>query len=337
MAFLLGMLLLTLIILRPFIIIILGSIIIAFILYPIYNIVLKKIKKENLSAFIVSFVIIVLMASLSLILVNTIRGEISDVYSYLNVQLSENQDLISINCQRDNILCRSINHINDDPRYKAYTGLAIKNIASKLSLETSSFLFSLPMIIVNIIVLVFLTFFLLKKGKKIWEDITELIPLKESHKTRLLKKVNYTMKGIVFGYFVVSIMAGIVGWIAFQIVGINIALILGILIMIAAFLPALGTGIVWLPVALAYFFDKMPFKAIIIIIAGIIIFLLDSFVRAKLIGDRINIHPLIVLFGVLSGALTFGIVGIFIGPLILSLLTTTVEIYQEEKESLIQS
>ena len=59
---------------------------------------------------------------------------------------------------------------------------------------------------------------------------------------------------------------------------------------------------------------------------------IDNIIRAKLIGDRARVHPAIVLIGAFGGLLSFGFIGIFIGPLIITVFITLVEIYGESQD-----
>ena len=329
------MLYISFLILKPFMISILSAFVIAFIFYPLYKKVLKKLKKKNLSALIVSFLMILIIIIPTLLVLSSLTNEVADVYSRTTITLTESEDLIPISCLEDNGLCNMINVVNDNQRLRFYISGAVTNFASIITRGTSDFLFSIPRRIIEILIIFLLVFYLLKSGDFIWKKTKELLPLKESHKGKLLKKFSGTVKGILYGYIIIAIVEGFIGWISFLLVGVNIALLLGIIIAIMALIPMVGASIILIPGSIIYFFAGSPLKGIILLIAAIVIMILDIWVRSEIIGGKTDIHPAIVALGVLGGIVTFGIVGIVVGPLILSILITSLEIYQEEKDSFV--
>ena len=268
-------------------------------------------------------------------MINSLTKEVSNIYSSTTITLTESEDLIPIICESESSLCNTIDSINHNQKFRFYISGAITNFASVITRGTSDFLFSIPKRIIEILIIFLLVFYLLKSGGFIWKKTRELLPLKESHKSALLKKFSGTIKGVLYGYLIIAIIEGIIGWVTFSLVGVHIALLLGIIIAIMALIPMIGASIILLPAALIYFLAGMHLKAIIILVAAFVIIVLDFWGRAKIIGNRTDIHPAVVALGVLGGLITFGVVGIIIGPLILSLLITSMNIYQKEKDSFV--
>ncbi len=334
-AFLLIIAYISFLIVQPFIIAIIGSFIVAFIFYPIYKKVFKKTKKDNLSAFVVSLLIVIIITIPTMIMANIITKEVSSVYSDITIKLTEDKDLTGIECKKDTVMCKAIGALNNNPQVRFYFSGAVTNLVSSITRKTSTFLFSIPKKIVDMVIMFLLVFFLFKSGRTIWEKINELLPLKESHKGKLLKKFSDTMNGVVYGYLIIAFVEAIIAWIAFTLVGSKVALVLGMIIGLMALIPMIGASVIWVPAAVIYFFSGTPVKAVIIIIAGLIIMFVDIWTRAQVISRWADIHPVIIALGVLGGLLTFGAIGIVIGPLTLSLLVTSIEIYQEEKDSLL--
>jgi predicted PurR-regulated permease PerM len=108
--------------------------------------------------------------------------------------------------------------------------------------------------------------------------------------------------------------------------------------LIASLIPFIGTGFVWIPVALIKIADGFVagdnFTALMgigLLIYGTgVISVIDNILKPKLIGSKANINPLIILLGMLGGVTIFGIVGLIAGPLILALTVTLIEIYKTE-------
>jgi predicted PurR-regulated permease PerM len=322
-------------ILNPFMISILSSFIIAFIFYPLYKKVRSKIRNETISALVISLLIILIIIMPTIFLINTLTKEVSNIYSSTTITLTQSEDLIPVDCTSETSLCKIIDSINHNQKIRFYISGAVTNFASVVTRGTSEFLFSIPKRIIEVLIIFLLVFYLMKSGDFIWKKTKDLLPLKEAHKAPLLKKFSGTIKGVLYGYIIIAILEGITGWATFYLIGSDIALILGIIIAILALIPMVGASIILIPASLLYFFEGSTIKAVIILISAFIIMVLDLWGRAKIIGDRTDIHPAVVALGVLGGLVTFGAVGIIIGPLILSLLITSIEIYQREKDSFV--
>ena len=327
------MIYLSFIILKPFLMAILSSFVIAFVFYPFYKKILNKTKRENLSAFTISFLIVLIIAIPSIFILNAVSNEVVNIYDSAITKLTEDKELTGIECEKETLFCSIVNAVNTNQRVRFYISGTITNLASSITRNTSSFLFSIPKKILNTLIIFLLVFFLLKAGKSIWDKTSELLPLKRGHKDKLLKKFADTLNGVVYGYLVIALIEGIVGWIAFVIIGNKIALLLGMVIVLLALIPVIGASAVWIPASIYYVVQGEPTKMLILVVAGLVIMFLDIWTRSKIIGTRADTHPIIVALGVLGGLVTFGPIGIVIGPVILSLLITSIEIYQEEKDS----
>ena len=312
---------------------ILSSFVVAFIFFPLYKWVLKKTKKENLSALIISLLIIIIITVPTLVIINSITREATDVYSYLTIKLTEDKELIGIECHKDSTLCNAVGAINNNPKIRFYVSGAITQLSSSITRNTSGFLFSIPKRIIDVLVIFLLVFFLFKDGELLWGKTKELVRLKPHNKNKILQKLSNTIYGVVYGYLIIALFEAIIGWAAFAIIGSKIAILIGIVIGILALIPMIGASIIWVPAAIIYFISGGIMQAIVLMIAGIIIIFLDMWVRAAIIGSRTEIHPAIVALGVLGGIMTFGPVGVVIGPLILSILLTSFEIFEIEKNN----
>jgi len=315
---------------------ILTSFIVAFIFYPAYKWIHSKIKSKNISAFIVSLFIVFIITIPTVIMINQITREVTEVYDDVRLKLSAEEDIINFGCENEqNAICQTIQVVNENPRIRFYLSGVVTNAAAAITRGTTSFVISLPKKIIDLVLIFILIFFILKDGRSIWNLIKELLPFKPNHKERLLKRFQLTLSGIINGYFLVGIIQGIIAWFAFFLAGFKAAILLGILVAILGMIPGLGAPIIWLPIVLVQFFTGNQVAGSIIVAAGIIIAVLDLWIKPKIIGNKVHIHPVIIVLGVLGGTIAFGPLGLIIGPIILSLLVEALEIYQHEKKSLL--
>jgi len=99
-------------------------------------------------------------------------------------------------------------------------------------------------------------------------------------------------------------------------------------------IPLFGAALIWVPIDIYLFLvgtmsgNYLP--AIILLFYGVfVISLIDNVLKPKIVGDNSNVHPLIVLFGIIGGIQLFGIAGIIVGPLILTIFDVVIEIFKE--------
>jgi predicted PurR-regulated permease PerM len=188
----------------------------------------------------------------------------------------------------------------------------------------------LPSMLINIALSFFITFFLLKDWEKLRQNLYEFAAFKTADTDKILHRINSTTHSIIFAAVTVAIIQGILGMIGFYFVKLPSPILLGAVTGFFALIPFVGTAIVWVPAALYLIGKGLIFDSNMLLYQGIGLFLygaliistLDNFLRPKLVGDAAKIHPIVVIAGVIGGTQLMGFIGIFVGPVILSLLIT---------------
>ena len=172
--------------------------------------------------------------------------------------------------------------------------------------------------------------FSIKKETR-WEYIKSISPFNEKNTLKLRDKFiaisNTTIKSTV----IIAIIQGALIAISFSLFGISKAFLWGFVAAILSFLPVVGVFIVWVPVAAFLLIQKSYIAAIGIIITGLIIGNIDNFLRPHLQKrGAAKMHPFTTLIGVIMGVKAFGLIGLIIGPLLLTFLILTIKMFKEE-------
>ena len=116
------------------------------------------------------------------------------------------------------------------------------------------------------------------------------------------------------------------------IIGVKSALLWGLVMMIFALVPFVGTPIVWIPLGLIEFISGNPAKGILVLLYGaLVISSIDNIIKPRIIGKKAQVHPVLILLGVLGGIKMFGFVGLMFGPLLLALLLVLLDLYQVDR------
>jgi len=184
-------------------------------------------------------------------------------------------------------------------------------------------------------VMLYLSFFLLRDGERYGQLVCEAMPLREETRDRLvdhfLRVVRATMRGTV----VVAVVQGLLGGILFGLLGIEGALIWGVLMGLFSLLPAVGTGIIWVPVAIYLFAIGEIGKGAIVVGAGVLVIgMVDNVLRPILVGRDTRMPDFVVLIATLAGLELFGLNGFIIGPVIAALFIAAWQIVIGHKTGL---
>ena len=173
-------------------------------------------------------------------------------------------------------------------------------------------------------VTLYLTFFLLRDGPMLAERLDRAAPLRSSHRRALMRQFVIVARATIKGSIVVAIVQGMVGGVIFWLLGIPGPLLWGVLMGGFSLIPAIGTGLVWAPVALYLIVTGDVGKGIILIGCGLfVIGLVDNLLRPILVGRDTRIPDYVVLVTTLGGLEMFGFNGIVIGPAIAALFIAT--------------
>jgi len=302
------LIILSFLIIKPFIISLASAFILAYLIKPIFNILSKDLGKK-LSAIICIILLILIIILPIWALTLTV---ISQAQQSLNTQFitSSLKTLSSYPI---------INTLNID--LSSLTKKGIEIIISLIKITASA----IPSIIISIIIALTAIYYILINWDYLTSKLKQYLPFKE--KERIGKEIGQITNALVYGTILIGIIEFIIAAISFYILGIKHYLLFSIIIFFFAFIPALGPAALSIPLAIYYLITKDYAVFIGIIIITIILSLfIDTFLKAKLIGKKTKINPLLMFIGILGGVPLFGIFGFIIGPLI---LIYTIELIEE--------
>jgi len=179
----------------------------------------------------------------------------------------------------------------------------------------------------------YVTYFLLRDGERIGPAIVRALPLDQNVSQRLADKFVAVVRATIKGSGVVALIQGALGAVTFWIVGLPAALLWGVLMAVAALLPAIGPMIVWAPVAIYLLATGALWQAIVVILSGVIVIgLADNIMRPVLVGRDTGIPDWLVLVTTLGGIELLGLGGIVLGPLVGALFITGWQILTEQRQ-----
>lgn len=186
--------------------------------------------------------------------------------------------------------------------------------------------------VVNLFVMLYLLYFLLRDGKQLSAGAARALPLKQEHTRALLAQFTTVVRATVKGNVVVALVQGVLGGLAFWALGISGALLWGSLMALLSLLPAVGAVLVWGPVAAYLLSTGSPWPAVGLVAWGVLVIgLVDNVLRPILVGKETKLPDYLVLIATLGGLSVFGLNGFVIGPVIAALFLATWGIFSQAR------
>ncbi|MFO8016477.1 MAG: AI-2E family transporter [Candidatus Woesearchaeota archaeon] len=342
---LLIILILSFLVVRPFLPAVILGAVIAYLFHPVYLWLEKYLKNRSVCAVITMLLILVVFTLPAAFAVNSIIGEISR----FRVGGGFGEYVPETECrgEQDTLSCRVEAFVGDvipNEYLKKGINKSLTSIYQAGMEAASSIVFSIPFIVLNILIIIFVIFYLFVDWDIMIKELDDLLPFKKELKDTFAKQSKDILYATVYGTLVVAVIQGAVGAVAFMALdSTQTPLLWGIVMAIAALVPFVGTALVWLPIGtlqiISGYTQASPvimWKGVgVVLVGALIISTIDNVIKPKIIGRRASIHPLLVLLGVLGGLSFFGFIGIMIGPLLMALTVTFVRVYKKEKNAII--
>ncbi len=183
-------------------------------------------------------------------------------------------------------------------------------------------------------IMLYVLFFLFRDGRQIGRDILKAMPLSEEKSRALLIRFAAVVRATVKGNIIIAIIQGTIGGVTLWLLGIEGALLWGTLMTFLSMLPAVGSALVWVPMAASLLLGGAVAKGVILIVIGVfVIGLVDNLLRPKLVGADTRLPDYVILVSTVGGLSVFGINGFVIGPLIAALFLSFWSLYRDERNS----
>jgi len=186
--------------------------------------------------------------------------------------------------------------------------------------------------IVSLFVMLYLLFFLLRDGDDLSRRIKAAIPLRPEQQRALFDKFAIVVRATAKSTILVALLQGALGGLIFWFLGIHAPLLWAALMAALSLLPAVGAGLVWLPVAIYFLATGAVWQGVVLIAYGVLVIgLVDNLLRPMLVGKDTKMPDYIVLISTLGGIAVFGLNGFVIGPLIAAMFMAVWDIFSASR------
>lgn len=187
---------------------------------------------------------------------------------------------------------------------------------------------------ISLAVMLYLAFFLIRDGDMLFLRVKKAIPLHQAYKRALFTKFTTVVRATVKGDILVAILQGALGGFIFWALDVHAPLLWAVLMMFMSLLPAIGAGLVWLPVAVYFFATGAIWQGVVLMLFGaFVIGLVDNILRPALVSKDTKMPDYVVLISTLGGIGIFGLNGFVIGPAIAAMFIAVWDIFPSSQAS----
>lgn len=310
---------------RPFLGYLLGTVMLAFVLYPLQRRMAPRIGPRISAGILIIFTLLAAVIPLA-VAVNAVVDDARDLNENLNqTQLLDIEELetmifemtgqqIDIDTELDQVLNSFITNTLGSVS-------TVLDIVTNLSIGLSLSLFVL--------------FYLLKDGKKFKSWLMETTPMPQDIQEELYDKTYITTWAVVKGHVLVAIAQGSIAGLGLLVVGIDSYAFWTFIMILLAFIPIVGAFLVWGPAGAYLLMTGRPYAGVFLLLWGtVVVGFTDNFLRPLLVDRKAELHPAVILIGVIGGLYVFGAAGIFMGPISLGVLKSVLEVFKNSYEDL---
>ncbi|MDD4155646.1 MAG: AI-2E family transporter [Candidatus Cloacimonetes bacterium] len=306
-------------------------------LYPIYEYVLKFCKNKASLASILTILAIIIIALMPLYLIgDLLTRQIIHLYSDAEPfirefikQTEKSQISALIHLERFNFLKELSFDFASLLRTVVQSLINLsKNIINFMSQSALQFF-------TNLGITLFCMFYFFRDGKKFGQYILKISPMKNVHMIRLFDKFSQISRATIKGTLVIGLIQGTLGAITLLVFGVKTWALWGMVMVVLATVPFLGTWLILVPAGVIKIIMGHPIQGIFIIaISVIIVSSIDNIIRPILVGKDAKMHDLLIFFSTLGGIALFGLFGFIIGPIFAAFLVSLLDIYCQEYKNI---
>lgn len=326
----------------PFLASLTWAIILAILLAPVQRWLSRWIPWKGLCSLVTCLLAALILLGPAAALGTALVGEVIEGLQYVQVHAEELRDLDPANWAavvrlRSQLETWLVDWLGEPgfqemvrvPDLGATVVSAAQGLSQWLLNRSSSVFRNLAGLAFTTLVTWLILFYLLRDGDRLLDLAIEMMPYPGDRKEAMLERLNDVVISTVYGGLAVALTQGILGGVAFAVLGLPSPVLWGTVMAIFSFLPLVGAVVVWGPAAVILLIQGRWLAALGLAVWGsLAVGLVDNFLRPLLISGRTALHPLLIFLAVLGGIQAFGVLGLFLGPVLVAVVSGLVDLYR---------
>jgi predicted PurR-regulated permease PerM len=178
--------------------------------------------------------------------------------------------------------------------------------------------------------MLFLLFFFIRDGRAMAGGAIGLVPLPPARREALAERLALVTRAVMRGTILTAIVQGFLLGAGFALVGLPAPVVFGVIGAILSVVPFGGTALVWVPAIAVLALQGRYGAAVALLVVGATVSSVDNFLKPLLISGRAYVPTIAVFIGVIGGLTAFGMIGLFLGPVVIALVLALVQFAQEK-------
>lgn len=323
--------------LSPFLACIFVAVILGLIFYPLYRWLLVRTRdRKRLSSLITCVVITLCIVVPVSLMIGMLTTQSFELYRTIESKIADGsiEELLDFsgNGTVDTLVGKAVGYFDIDTRELVIeVSKGLQSISGSIFSAGTGLVKNLSSLVVNFLLMIFALYYIFIEGERVRDELIHVSPLSTRYEKRILDHFHQVASASVKGSILTALAQGVAGGIGFAVVGLPSAALWGSVMAFFALIPMVGTAIVWIPASIYLLATGHWVGGIALILWGaLLVGMIDNLLKPVLIKSQTSMHPLLIFFSILGGLQAFGFLGIVIGPTILALFLTMLEIYREE-------
>ena len=325
--------------LQPFVEVVLWAVVLVIVFFPVHRRIKARVVSPSWSAVLSCLLVIVVILVPLTLLTFAIINELANFAQMLQPKpdgtgggAAAASALFDPNSPYVGPLVRWLSQYFDLSRLGSQEFIAerLKGVSGAIAARTLGFVGGAVGFVVEVFFVIFTMYYLFRDGERLRVAAYDFVPLSDDKAREIFDRTGEVISASVYGVLVIAVIQGVLGGLAFWVLGLPSPLLWGVVMIFLSMIPMLGAFIVWVPAAIYLALTGHWVYAIILAVwGGLFIGSVDNFLRPKLVGERTRLHELLVFFSVLGGLQVFGVLGIVLGPVIVAITIALLDVLRQ--------
>jgi len=315
----------SLLIVLPFLQYIIGSVLVAYVLYPVNERLTPRLGPRLAPLTVMFGAVLVVFIPVGYLTFVLVRDLIALSEGQTGIETAEIENSITELTGREVDLTDTINSLGSELLDVLFADVsAVVSFGVELSLGFG--------------LVLFVVYYLLKDGGEFVAWMITVAPMQDSVCSRLFRRIDDTTWGVVVGHLLVAVLQGLVGGVGLFVAGVPNVVFWTFAMIVLALLPLIGAFLIWAPAA-AYLVavGQIRAGAFLFVYGLVVISLVDNYARPLLIDREAHLNPAVILIGVFGGTYAIGMTGLFLGPIVLAVFATMISVFDDEYDALAEN
>lgn len=297
-------------ILLPFLSFLIFGLLLAFMTYPVYSAFVRRMR-PTFAALLVMCITLLVIIIPSVFIFTDLLSQANGAYAFLREQSTSFDETR---------LMSSLNGFFETDLGELASS-ALLRLQSAITSSIPDIISRTGSTVLGLLLMFLVMYYALKEGPQWYRNASAVLPVKRSHRARLDDELYRMTKALFYGQVLTSALIGVACGVVFMLFGVASPVFWGFMIAVFAFLPFLGTPIIYLPAGLFLIMDDAWLAGVcVIVLCTAVVFFFEYIFRPRIVNRSARIHPLTIIIGAIGGAIVLGFVGFLLGPLVLNLL-----------------